>query len=456
MRRLLRFLFLLLVAHPAAGQVVDTVLVRRVAERELDRLVGSPGAVMAIAVRDSTVWLGAFGQRHVESSEPMRAELLFGTAELDEVLVGLASAVLDATGGADLDAPIRTMIPDLPPRLGAVTLAQLLSHTAGLDDADDTTPPRRPVSRIWPEATDRAFFTDRGSIYSPSRYGLRLARAVLERHTGRGVLDLVHELILDPLGMTNSTFSGGRAGQLGAAEGYVVSTSAARPVVGLPPAENPHPQFFSSAKDLARLSRALLNGGTLEGKQVLPASAVAEVLRTRAARPSQPGDSVALGWTVTRFAGQREVGYSGGIAGYGILMRLLPEAGTAAVVLANGTGGRLSATADTALTSVLRSLGRNVARTRTTAAEDAGGLPADDAAFTGTYANGDRFILLEVRNGQLHWVDGDMALPVQKDGAAFHVIVADGRIAQTFRWARDAAGNHYLLVNDRAYRRTPR
>lgn len=449
-------LLALLPSPPVHAQVVDTAVIRRVAERELDRRPGTPGAVAAVVHRDSAaVRISAFGKLHEQSSEPMRPDLVFGTADFDEVLIALAAAVLHANGGVGLYDPVRTIMADLPPRLGAITLAQLLSHTAGLDDADDDTPPRRPVSRIWPEATDRAFFTEPGAIYSPSRYGNRLARALLERRTGRSIADLVRELVLDPLGMKRSTFDGARAEQLGAADGHVVSTSMERPIVALTPAENPHPQFFSSADDMARLSLALLGGGRFDGRQALPAVAVEEALRPRAARPSVPGDSVALGWRVGRVRGLQVVAYSGGIAGYGITLQLVPEAGAAFAVLANGTGAVLTATADTALAASLAALGRHGGPAET-AAPQATATPDGAAAFAGTYANGDRVVVLEMRNGELFWVDGDLVLPVRRDGALFHVIVADGRVARTFHRVSDAAGNPYLILEDRAYRRTAR
>jgi hypothetical protein len=51
-------------------------------------------------------------------------------------------------------------------------------------------------------------------------------------------------------------------------------------------------------------------------------------------------------------------------------------------------------------------------------------------------------------------VDGDLALPVRRTGSLFEALVADGRVAQTFRWFRDAAGENYLIVRERAFRRT--
>ena len=49
--------------------------------------------------------------------------------------IDFALGPIPVRGKLDLDAPVGIYAPDLPPRVGSVTLAQLLSHTAGLDDA---------------------------------------------------------------------------------------------------------------------------------------------------------------------------------------------------------------------------------------------------------------------------------------------------------------------------------
>jgi hypothetical protein len=61
-----------------------------------------------------------------------------------------------------------------------------------------------------------------------------------------------------------------------------------------------------------------------------------------------------------------------------------------------------------------------------------------------------------MRAGHLHWRDGDLALPIRRDGKVLEAVVADGRVAQTFQWTRDAAGRRYLLLGDRAFSRPDR
>lgn len=451
MAHLLALLLLAFLAAPLRAQTTALLPAERAALAE--RLVssGASGAVVAVVV-DSAIAVEAVGHTDLRRTRPMRTDLLFGTVDFDDVLTSLVAAALAAGGRLDLEAPIGAYAPDLPPRVGAVTLAQLLSHTAGLDDAEEEPPRRRPVSRVWPSATDRALFTQPGAIHSPSRYGYPLARAILEARTGSAFAKLVRDLVLEPAGMTRTALDPATAERLGAAPGHAVSTTSAQPLVALAPTDNPGAQVYATAGDLARLVRLWIGHDAANEGGVVPPAAFRTVGAARAPRPAQPEDSVGLGVRIERFAGHRQISYTGGFAGYGTLVRVLPDARIGIVMLTNATGAVPTHVADTILERALRERGTTPADAASPAAPETP-APEDPAAFAGTYANGDRIVTLAMRDGQLHWVDGDLALPVRRRDARFEALVEDGRVAQTFRWFRDAAGADYLIVRERAFRR---
>ncbi len=145
--------------------------------------------------------------------------------------------------------------------------------------------------------------------------------------------------------------------------------------------------------------------------------------------------------------------YEGGIGGYGTVVRWLPEERLGVVLLANATGATLRGTADGLLRYALGGARASTAQPtgqRPTA-------PAADTAYTGTWANGDRIIVIELDDGRLVWRDGDLRLDVRREGGRLDVLVGDGRVAQMLQWFRDDGGRTYLLVGDLAYaRQTPR
>jgi hypothetical protein len=181
-------------------------------------------------------------------------------------------------------------------------------------------------------------------------------------------------------------------------------------------------------------------------------SAIETLSAARAVRPANTGDSVAFGLHITRFRGLRQLSYVGTIAGYGTIVRWIPEVRIGVVILTNATGAVLHATADAALALALPNL--TTEQTPTAAPEPQGF--ADPAMYAGTYGNGERIVVLEMHQGQLHWRDGDVLLPVRREGSRLDVMIPDGRVAQVLHVYHDAAGSAYLLVGDRAYRRSER
>jgi len=102
----------------------------------------------------------------------------------------------------------------------------------------------------------------------------------------------------------------------------------------------------SSVADMSRWLRMLLNEGSLDGRQILQASTVEELLRPQILI-SGPGhnpfadeggyNSYALGWSRGEMHGYQFVSHGGGIFGFPAFMAILPELDIGIVVLANGS-----------------------------------------------------------------------------------------------------------------------
>jgi hypothetical protein len=235
--------------------------------------------------------------------------------------------------------------------------------------------------------------------------------------------------------------------------GHVVSTTSAQPLVALTPTTNPMPQLYASAHDLAALMRSWMRPAAARPPDGAPTRSFLAVAQPVAALPAGPADSVALGVAITYGSGRREISYAEGEAGYGILIRMFPDVRIGIAVIANATGAVLSRTADAVLAPLLPPV---PART----ASSPGGIDAPAqrpsggaAAMAGTYANGDRIIVLDARADSLYWRDGGVTLPVVRRGTRLEAVISDGRTAQSFHFARDEAGVAYLVVDGRAYRR---
>ena len=143
--------------------------------------------MVALQRVDETVYLEAFGSADREGEEPLTPDGVFRFPGFAEVVVARVAEVLDREGSVDLEEPLAAYLPELDERLGSTTLAQLLSHRAGLDDAN-------PRDSLWSEIldalNDRAVFTEPGAVHSYSRYSYPLAVRALERAAGEDVAGL--------------------------------------------------------------------------------------------------------------------------------------------------------------------------------------------------------------------------------------------------------------------------
>lgn len=109
---------------------------------------------------------------------------------------------------------------------------------------------------------------------------------------------------------------------------------------------------MSSASDMARFLRMMLNGGSLDGQQVLRPETVAEILRPHSlAKPGRvrpaPGfeaeqariagwsQGYAMGWYTARYAGVDIRHHGGGLLGVGGSIIMAPDRKVAVVVLTN-------------------------------------------------------------------------------------------------------------------------
>jgi len=85
----------------------------------------------------------------------------------------------------------------------------------------------------------------------------------------------------------------------------------------------PSGSIVSTAEDMSHFMLAHLQDGCYQGSCVLQASTVAEMHQRRAKTPYE-GQSVALGFVEGLQGGQRLLGHSGAISGFGSILDLLP------------------------------------------------------------------------------------------------------------------------------------
>ncbi len=369
-------------AAPAPGTIDE---LRRDIGAVLER-EGVPGVGLALVGRDGPLWVGGVGVADRRTRAPVTADTVFRVASITKSIVGLGVMRLVEQGRLTLDRPLRELLPDVaidnPWEASApVTLAQVLEHTAGLDDmrpnetfvADDemsTTDalainPRSRVIRWRP-----------GSRPAYSNVGYALAGRAIEVATGEPFDRWLRREILLPLGMPEADFhrSPGLAARL--ATGYDEPDHAARFV---PIAHRPAGALLASATDLAHLVQFWLRRG--DGTSIVSRAGLDRIERTGTLPFPRTDVDYGLGNYGDVAHPVRGRGHDGGLPGFSSSMRYFPELGVGYVMLLNGTFSLR------AYLEIRQLLFAYLARGRSATEFDPGAAVAEPGAAFFAYAN---------------------------------------------------------------------
>ncbi|MFC4587636.1 serine hydrolase domain-containing protein [Sphaerisporangium corydalis] len=313
-------------------EVTARALLRRLAIEQAETRM--PSLVAMVSRDGEPVWFGARGT--VEGADPT-PDTQYRIGSITKTLVGVQVMRLRDEGLLDLNDPLSKHLAGTP--VGDATIAQLLSHTAGL-----TAEPPGPWWERTPGvgidalagALDGGTARHRpGRRFHYSNLGFALLGELVARHRGVPWPQAVRSEIIEPLGL-NDTTARPREPH---ARGYAVHPWAD---VLLPEPEHdavamaPAGQLWSSAADLARWS-AFLAGGR---EAVLSRATLAEM---REPATLDDGDTwtggYGLGIQLMRHRGRRLAGHGGSMPGFLALTWADPADHVGVLCMANSTYG---------------------------------------------------------------------------------------------------------------------
>lgn len=293
-----------IVSEVALARVTDVSLadtLRSILERGVRDSV-FPGAVAMIGDRNGVIAEVAAGRIDWAADAPAAgARTVWDIASLTKV-VGMTTAMMQLVEQerVALDAPVQRYLPEWTgPDKHRVTVRHLLTHTGGL----------RPFRQLWKEVADSGaarqlllstpLDSEPGSRMVYSDIGAILAGMVIERVSGLPLDAYLERHVFGPLGMTDTRYLPPAEWRARIAP-TEVDPWRGRLVHGEVHDENAHflggvsahAGLFSSAADLARFARMMLNGGALDGVQVVDAHTIRDFTRAQNAARSHR----ALGW----------------------------------------------------------------------------------------------------------------------------------------------------------------
>lgn len=307
-------------------------------------------AGVSVAVIDSfrVAWARGYGVREAGGTDPVTTETLFQAASISKPIAALAALRLVQEGTLELDEDVNRRLTSwkVPENrfttTQPVTLRQLLSHSAGLTvhgfrgyAATEQVPTVRQVLDGQPPTNSAPIRADTfpGARWRYSGGGYTVMQQLLVDAAGRPFPELMHTLVLGPLGMAHSTYAQPLPQQLvgNAASGHRSNGSMVEGKWHTYP-EMAAAGLWTTPSDLARYAIDVSLAAAGRSKSVLSPATASQMLTVQSGTyglgPSLGGDG-------------RDASFSHGGAneGFRAFFIAFPERGQGAAIMTNSDAG---------------------------------------------------------------------------------------------------------------------
>jgi CubicO group peptidase (beta-lactamase class C family) len=269
---------------------------------------GKHAGAISIIVRDGKIAdFATYGYRDLEAKTPMTPDTICRVYSMSKVITSAAVMQLVERGEISLTDPVSKYIPEfksmkvctggtaeeptLVDATNAITVKHLLTHTAGLAyDFSQVQPVRQLYAKadLWKEDVDFKEFIRRVSklplVHQPGtafHYGVNtdVLGYLVEVVSRKPLETYMQENLFGPLRMVDTSFDVPEPKRTRLAKLYERGTNSALREVLIPPYGTYAEKgkgftsggggLFSTAGDYVRFAQMLLNGGKLDGQQVL-------------------------------------------------------------------------------------------------------------------------------------------------------------------------------------------
>jgi CubicO group peptidase (beta-lactamase class C family) len=301
-----------------------------------------PGAVVVVVNRDGPVFAEGYGFSDIDAKKPFTADAtLVRPGSISKLFTGIAVMQLVDQGKLDLDRDVNGYIDfALPVPQGGVpvTLRLLLTHRAGFEEhfkgLFSRDPEPEPLGRWLAKNLPPRLFPN-GDVEAYSNYGVALAGYIVERVSGEPYATYIQRHILDPLGMSHSTFQQPLPDDL---VPLLAKTYRPWPLPQLAFFQTivaPAGALSATGTDMGRFMRALINGGELDGVRILSKARLDEMMAPANATPAGYLGLVFFG---VKVAGHDSIGHGGDTTTFFSDLKIFPEQGVGVFVSRSGPG----------------------------------------------------------------------------------------------------------------------
>jgi CubicO group peptidase (beta-lactamase class C family) len=308
--------------------------------RALRPALRSPAVSAGVLLPGGRRWSAADGLADVEAGIATTAATPMRIGSITKTFTASAIALLAERGALDLDDPAVLHLPELRAlnanghSLQAVTIRRLLLHRSGLIGEPPTRDWRRApfpaISQILQQIDLARLAIAPGGAFKYSNLGYALLGEIVSRASKDSYEHFVQKQLLDPAGLTSTTFEMPAA----AASGYGGSSAAGwvRQQAMEFGGERAAGGMWSTVGDLLRWAEVAMGGAP----EVLCPATAALLRNPDAGLVLDAAPANSLSWQLRRSEGRLLCEHGGGTTGYTCHLAFEPSQRTAAVVLTNG------------------------------------------------------------------------------------------------------------------------
>jgi CubicO group peptidase (beta-lactamase class C family) len=332
--------------------------------------LGVPGASIAVVQGGKIVYMNGFGVRDMRSNAPVTPDTLLMIGSVNKSFTSMLAATLVDAGSLSWDRPVVDVLPEFavsdPAMTPKLTVADAFCACTGLPRHDaelifnfDSLTPEKMIESIanYPlTAPLGQEFQYSNQMYAIGGYAAAVAAGANPNDLTAGYRQVMQDRILNPIGMTRSTFSldevltsgdyaASYASNLDGSTVPMSLLSEADFVSAVAPAG----ALWSSARDMAAyLQTQLADGVAPNGTQAVSAANLERTHQGRVKIVPQPDEppllsdssqAYAMGWVTGTYKGQPMISHNGGTLGFVSELAFLPDANLGLVILTNGTAG---------------------------------------------------------------------------------------------------------------------
>jgi CubicO group peptidase (beta-lactamase class C family) len=309
----------------------------------------APGAAVLVVHDGHPVFHQGYGVTDLRTLHPINSHTNFRLASFTKQFTAACIMMLARDGKLHYDDHLTGVFPEFPAYGKSITIRNLLNHTSGLPDYEDlymSQYPKTPEDKI-PQIHDAEVLKlleqqtsgrfPAGTKWEYSNSGYVVLGLIVEKVSGKGFGEFLHERIFVPLKMSNTlAYEQGKNRAPNRAYGYTKEKDGWSETDQSPTSATlGDGGIYSSLDDLAMWDRALREHTLLSEAEMQPA--LTPVHPTDGSAQSEDGKPVSygFGWFLDPYNGRRRMSHEGSTMGFRTTIQRFPDDKLTVIVLAN-------------------------------------------------------------------------------------------------------------------------